>query len=58
MRRTEPPIDTALLAALERGLPECAGVALGLDRLIALRIGADSLAAALDFPHVVSRMVR
>jgi lysyl-tRNA synthetase class 2 len=28
------PADTALLAALDRGLPDCCGVAVGFDRLI------------------------
>ena len=41
--RHEPPIDEAFLAALESGLPDCAGVALGLDRLAALAAGATSL---------------
>jgi lysyl-tRNA synthetase class 2 len=49
--RSAPPLDEAFLAALARGLPPCAGVALGLDRLIALAAGVDSLAAALSFAH-------
>ena len=46
----EPPHDERLLAALEAGLPDCSGVALGFDRLVALALGADSLAPAMAFP--------
>ncbi len=49
--RFEPPIDEDFLAALEAGLPECAGVALGLDRLVALAAGAASLEAVVAFSH-------
>jgi lysyl-tRNA synthetase class 2 len=47
----EPPVDDAFLEALEAGLPDCAGVALGVDRLVALAAGEDALAAVLAFTH-------
>lgn len=37
------PIDQALLDALREGLPECAGVALGVDRLLLALLGLRSL---------------
>ena len=44
------PLDETFLAALATGLPDCAGVALGLDRLLMLSLGADALDAVLEFP--------
>ncbi len=44
------PVDENLLAALDAGLPECAGVALGVDRLVLLAAGKTALAEVLAFP--------
>ena len=41
--------DPALIAAQRHGLPACAGVAVGFDRLVALRLGATCVAHALTF---------
>lgn len=44
------PIDYRLLTALQQGLPECAGIAVGIDRLIMLAAKADQLAEVISFP--------
>lgn len=43
------PLDQRLLAALAHGLPDCAGIALGFDRLVMVALGLPSLAAAMSF---------
>jgi lysyl-tRNA synthetase class 2 len=44
-----PPMDRRLLAALVHGLPACAGVALGVDRLLMAMAGTDRIADVLAF---------
>jgi len=48
-----PPLDQALLAALESGMPACSGVAVGIDRLLMAMLGTGRIAdvLAFDFDH-------
>jgi elongation factor P--(R)-beta-lysine ligase len=47
--RPAVPMDEALLAALASGLPDCAGVALGVDRLLMSLTGSDTIGQVLAF---------
>jgi len=42
--------DPWLLAALEAGLPDCCGVALGFDRVLMLAVAAANIDEVLAFP--------
>ncbi|MFO7640695.1 MAG: EF-P lysine aminoacylase EpmA [Candidatus Competibacteraceae bacterium] len=44
------PLDESLLDALAAGLPDCAGVALGFDRLVMLAAGKDTIQEVMAFP--------
>lgn len=48
------PIDEYFLSALTHGLPDCAGVALGIDRLLMIATSSDTIADVIsfDFPRV------
>lgn len=46
----QPPLDNYLLQALSHGMPDCSGVALGLDRVIMLLAGACRMSEVMAFP--------
>jgi elongation factor P--(R)-beta-lysine ligase len=49
--RRSLPLPKHWLAALEKGLPDCTGVALGFDRLAMLAFGATSIDDVIAFPQ-------
>jgi lysyl-tRNA synthetase class 2 len=44
------PVDESLLAAMEAGLPECCGVAVGFDRVLMLSLDLPHIDQAISFP--------
>lgn len=44
------PADKHLLDALEQGMPDCAGVALGIDRLLMVKLGLERIGSSMAFP--------
>lgn len=48
-QRVAPPYDARLIAAMRHGLPDCAGVAVGLDRLLMLTLGLPHIGDTLAF---------
>lgn len=44
------PLPERLLAAIEHGLPNCSGVALGFDRLVMLAAGVKTIQDVMAFP--------
>lgn len=47
--RPAVPVDQALLEALQSGLPESYGVALGVDRLVMVALGETALSSCMSF---------
>jgi lysyl-tRNA synthetase class 2 len=48
---SEMPIDQNLIEALKHGLPACAGVAMGIDRLVMLALQKTSIDQVIAFEH-------
>ncbi len=48
-RQPVRPLDEALLAAMAHGLPDCCGVAVGLDRLLMIALDTDDIRTVQTF---------
>lgn len=48
--RDSPAVDAHLIDAMRHGLPACAGMAIGVDRVLMAALGADHIQDVLNFP--------
>ncbi|MEM7376083.1 MAG: EF-P lysine aminoacylase EpmA [Pseudomonadota bacterium] len=48
--RDSPAVDTHLIDAMQHGLPACAGMAIGVDRVLMAALGAGHIDEVLNFP--------
>ncbi|MEW9889707.1 MAG: elongation factor P--(R)-beta-lysine ligase [Candidatus Symbiodolus clandestinus] len=50
----QQPIDERLLAALQHGIPDCSGIAVGIDRLLMLALGKTAIQEVIAFSTPVA----
>jgi lysyl-tRNA synthetase class 2 len=50
MKKSPYPLDEGFMESLKQGLPECGGMAVGIDRLVMVLLGLDSIDKVQTFP--------
>ena len=53
-RGHDVPVDERFLSALAQGLPDCAGVAMGIDRILMCRLQTGDIKQVISFPWEVA----
>ncbi|MGB1197849.1 MAG: elongation factor P--(R)-beta-lysine ligase [Thalassotalea sp.] len=49
LEKNMKPVDSHFIEALDKGLPQCSGVALGVDRLLMIALNKEDISATMTF---------